>query len=406
MNRPCKIWCLAKDQKAHIAPVEAAFGNEAAFTYDAVWDPQAMVDAQPDVVLCVNDYPHDLAKCLDAARKAHIPSLVLQDGILEWRCQYENPLFGFGGGAPQHQPVLADKIACLGAASARHIASWGNAEKVEITGMPRLDYLVAKKRQPIARIGKRLLVMTAKNPGFTPAQTEVVLRSLNDLKTRLEQKPGIEVVWRVSKSVAEALGVENQLKQVSSLELSEQLTQVDAAITTPSTAILEAMLVGRPVAALDYHACPRFQLTAWTINGPQQIDPVIDELLSPPAAKLHFQEVCLRDGLECDGSAAERVKVLISKMICAAQGQHNGVLQFPRNLLGREHFLAPAAPASLATLYPAADVFQCRDVETLQVRLARAENENVRLKRENELLRAGGKVSARLSSGLRKLIRM
>lgn len=406
MNQPYRVWCLARDQKAHIAPVEAAFGADATFMYDATWDASAMLEARPDIVLCVNDYPHRIAKCLDAARAALIPSLVLQDGILEWRCQYENPLFGFGGGAPQHQPVLADKIACLGAASARHIASWGNIDKVEITGMPRLDYLVKRDRTPLSRPGKRLLVMTAKNPGFTPEQTEVAVRSLRDLKESLERRSGVEVVWRVSKSVAETLGVENQLRQVSSAELSAQLAQVDAAISTPSTAILEAMLAGRPVAALDYHACPRFQPTAWTINTPQHVDGVVGELLNPPAAKMHFQEVCLRDGLECDGSAAERVKLLMVKMISAARGHRNGSLYFERNLVGREHFLSPAPAVSVASLYPAAEVFQNLDVEALKVRLARAENENERLKRENDLLRANGKVSARLSSGLRKLIRM
>jgi len=47
-------------------------------------------------------------------------------------CQYENPLFGAGGGAAQHQPVLADKIA----ASARKAPAdcrVGNAGKVEVT---------------------------------------------------------------------------------------------------------------------------------------------------------------------------------------------------------------------------------------------------------------------------------
>lgn len=404
MDRPWNIWCLAKDQKAHIAPVEAVFGAEASFTYDADWGAEALVEARPDIVMCVNEYSCQIAKCLDAARERGIPSLVLQDGILEWRCQYENPLFGFGGGAPQHQPVLADKIACLGAASARHIASWGNADKVEITGMPRLDHLGRRVRQPAEQRGKRLLIMTAKNPGFTPAQNEVALRSLGDLKSRVEQRPGVEVSWRVSKSIAKTLGVTNELKQISSGELVEQLARVDAAITTPSTAILEAMLMGRPVAALDYHACPRFQHTAWTISSPQQIDWVIDELLQPPAAKVHFQEVCLRDGLECEGSAAERVKFLILKMISLSRDSRDGTLHFPRNLLGREHFLAPVAAASLAALYPTSEVFHSCDVEGLQVRLARAENENARLRRENELLRMSRTVSARLTSGLRRLI--
>ena len=145
-----------------------------------------MVRARPHVVLCVNDWPSEIARCLDAARIAGIPSLVLQDGILEWRCQYENPLFGAGGGAPQHQPVLADKIACIGWQSARQIAAWGNAAKVEVTGMPKLDPLLGRKTAPIAGRPRRLLVMTAKRAGFTPDQVRVTVRGLQDVARHLE----------------------------------------------------------------------------------------------------------------------------------------------------------------------------------------------------------------------------
>ena len=138
-TRPLLVWCLLRDQRAHVDPVERHFGDVAEFVYDEAWEAEAMRQRRPDLVLCVNDYPYDVARCLDAARKEGIPSLVLQDGILEWRCQYANPLFGAGGGAPQHQPVLADKIACIGPSSARHMASWGNAARVEVTGMPKLD---------------------------------------------------------------------------------------------------------------------------------------------------------------------------------------------------------------------------------------------------------------------------
>src|SRR5690606_26345251 len=125
-----------------------------------------MLKAAPDILVCVNDFPYEIMRCIDAARAANIPSLVLQDGILEWRCQYENPTFGFGGGAPQHQPVIADKIACIGHQSARQIAAWGNAHKVVVTGMPRMDYLLDYEVTPPSHPAKRLLVMTAKKPGF------------------------------------------------------------------------------------------------------------------------------------------------------------------------------------------------------------------------------------------------
>ena len=153
-----RAWCLLKDQLAHIQPVATALAGRAQFEIDDQWDPDRLLVNPPDIVVCVNDYHYDIVCCLDAAHKRGIPSLTLQDGILEWRCQYENPLFADGGGAPQHQPVIANKIACLGPQSARQLAAWGNAPKVEVTGMPRLDHLLT--RQPVARRqpGQRLLL--------------------------------------------------------------------------------------------------------------------------------------------------------------------------------------------------------------------------------------------------------
>jgi hypothetical protein len=387
MSASYKITCLLRDQYAHVKPVEEALEGKAEFTYDGDWDPAKLVSGKPNLILCVNDYHYDVARCIEAAKQAGIPTLTMQDGILEWRCQYENPLFGAGNGAPQHQPVLADKIACLGHASVRHIASWGNAAKVEVTGMPRLDALLHRKAAPIRKPGSRILVMTAKNPGFTQAQRNLTIQSLKDVRDYLTGKPGVQILWRVSKAVAQALEVENQLTEISTAELATVLDQADAVISSLSTAILEAMMSGRPVAALDYHNVPRFQSTAWTISSREQIGPVVTELLNPPANKIAFQTHCLADSLECSGSAAERVASLILKMI-----EQRNTLQ--PNMLGNGTRFQVFDLPPLAALYPNHAAFS--DTETLQLRLARAENENRRLKDELSELRASRSVVGRL----------
>jgi len=200
--------------------------------------------------------------------------------------------------------------------------------------------------------------MTAKNPGFTPQQRVVTLQSLRDIKENVDAT----LLWRVSGSVARELNVENQMTEISSLELAEVVEQVDAVITTPSTVMLEAMRLGRPVAALDYHNVPRFVPTAWTISARDHIPQVVAELLNPPAAKMAFQRDCLADCL-CDGIAANRVALLIQKMI------NN---EIPAGANG--------APPQLSDLYANASVYRENDVLALQARLARAENENNRLK--------------------------
>lgn len=400
-----KIWCLLRDQFAHVSPVEAACSGRAEFVFDEIWDPATLVNNGPDLVLCVNDYLFDISRCLDAARAARIPTLILQDGILEWRCQYENPLFGAGGGAPQHQPVLADKIACLGQQSARQIAAWGNAVKVEVTGMPRLDYLLTRRLERKKRAKPRILVMTAKNPGFTPLQREVTAQSLRDVKEMLGLEKEVETWWRISKSLAEELKVENHLEQTASVELVKVLEEVDAVISTPSTAMIETMLMGRPVAALDYPNVPRFVPTAWTISGKEHISPVIAELLNPPEAKMAFQRDCLADCLECDGLASERVAELMLRMAeIGREARRTDIkLELPPDLLGRGKIFRVFDRPPLNALYPNQSVFTEKDVEQLQLRLARAENERTRLQMENLELRKRMQLGSWLKAGVKHL---
>lgn len=384
MQTPLTIWCLTPDQAGHVEPVERCLQGEARFVYDTECRPAVMAEACPALAVCVHESPLAVARCLKAARSLSIPTLTLQDGILEWRCQYENPLFGAGGGPPQHQPVLADKIACIGCQSARLIESWGNRGKVEVTGMPRLDHLSKRSRSPRRSPGTRLLVMTAKNPGFTALQREITLRSLTDLSNELQSFPGLEVIWRTSSDVARQLGVKNEVSAFSSQDLAGVIDCVDAVITTPSTSILEAMLLDRPVAALDYHNVPRLYPAAWSISTSEHIGPVVRDILQPPASKMAYQKNQLRDWLACEGAASERVAELMKAIIAAStEGKARGAsLALPALLLN------PSAPdawpevPNLSELYPDQAPFQSVEIPVLQGQIARLQKENERLESE------------------------
>jgi hypothetical protein len=412
---PIQVWCLLRDQFEQVTPVQAHLGPRADFVFDTAWDPVSMLHAAPDVVVGVNEHHYEVTECLLAARQATIPTLTVQDGILEWRCQYENPLFGAGGGSPQHQPVMSDKIACIGRQSARQLERWGNAGQCEVIGMPRLDHLLECPMPDRPKAGRRrLLVMTAKKAGFTPSQLAITLQSLAEVRRRLEKRPDVELWWRVSETCARRLGVPNRLyrpagtgaepisRSPSLLPLTAVLSEVDAVITTPSTAILESMLMGRPVAVLDYHNVPRFVPTAWTIAAEAHIAPVVEELLAPSARKIAFQEDCLHDVLACDGPAAPRLGRLLELMAaagrsCRAAGTR---LSLPPRLLPEEGG-SSIRPPDLSALYPEASVFREEDLLQLQVRLARAEGEIVRLRQRLRRQSLAGRVFAAVRRGWR-----
>jgi hypothetical protein len=392
-----KILCLLRDQQSHVSPLVDKMKGEAGFVIDSSWTEEIVASVAPDLVLCVNDVSYEISKCIDMAKKLGIPSLVLQDGTLEWRCQYMNPNFGAGGGPPQHQPVLADKIACLGGQSTRHLAAWGNADKVEITGMPKMDAVLERPLTPLASsLPKRILVMTAKKPWFDDVQKEVVLRSLFDIRDHLMARKDVEVIWRVTKNLKDILNVTNRLSEVESSELVEIVDSVDLVISTPSTAILEAMLRDRPVVALDYHNTPRFLQTAWTISADSHIKKNIDDALNPSLAKLSFQRVCLSDSLRCDGSATERVAHLIRRMVeigrdCRSKGKS---LSLPARIVGDSGGHSSSEPFPLGLAYSDQTVFETVDQVALKARLARAEKDLQKLRAELVSRKIGYWISA------------
>jgi hypothetical protein len=281
--------------------------------------------AQPgEVCVFFNEYfPRFRDACLELKAK-NCPTLYAVDGILEWRNSWELPEHG-SCCLWVMRPVLSHKVACIGRSQARVLESWGNLGKCEVVGVPRFDGLANRRpreRQPGEAF--RVLVITAKCPGFNHEQVARTKQSLVDLKQWFDQHPSvgetaIEPVWRITRGLEQEIGVENRLTDTTGADLASALQNVDAVVTTPSTAMLEGMLQGVPVALLDYHNRPHYVPAAWRITASEQIDRVLSELVNRPAAQMLYQQSILHDALECHTPATPRLVELIHKMRAAAE---------------------------------------------------------------------------------------
>lgn len=93
-----------------------------------------------DIVLLAHEFYFNKSRhnveFIYKAKQKNIPVLLLMDGILEWRNSWENNLTlnKEGMGFPAYQPVLSDKVACLGANQIRILEHWGNLGKCELVG--------------------------------------------------------------------------------------------------------------------------------------------------------------------------------------------------------------------------------------------------------------------------------
>jgi hypothetical protein len=268
------------------------------------------------------------------------PTLYAVDGILEWRHSWD-PRTDDSACPWNMRPVISDKVACIGRSQARTLESWGNLGKCEVVGVPRFDRL--RERRPRARpVGEplRVLVLTARSPGFNAAQMALTKRSLLDAKRWFDDHPRLgsvplAPVWRITNGLDAEIGVHSQLADTTGQDLATVLETVDAVIATPSTAMLEAMLHGLPVALLDYHNRPHYVPAAWRITAQEQFEDVLADLVCPPAPRMLYQQSILHDALECHAPATPRMVELIERMHaiarqCLARGEP---LSFPRRIL-------------------------------------------------------------------------
>lgn len=357
-----------------------------------------------DIAIFFSEHFDRFRQAVVELKAKRVATIYLVDGILEWRNAWENskeePACPF-----TMRPVLSDKVAVIGSSQARVLSSWGNAGKIETVGIPRLDQWTEHWRSNAGKKSEnhsdsfKVLVATAKTPGFTSEQIDTTVRSLLDLKswfesTKTHAGKTFEVTWRLTSGLEEKIGVENSLSDLRGVELHRAIEESDAFITTPSTAMLEAMLQHKPTALLNYHQCPVYVPAAWNIHSKACIGNVLEQLVSPTEAHLHFQEMITADTLQVVESATKRLIQLIHSMFASIddQADKDNSIEFPPNLLPSPVFgselhvdVCNMDSASVFASYPE---FTQNDSAELQAQLAHARREIDHLHRVQDGLRA------------------
>jgi hypothetical protein len=307
------------------------------------------------------------------------------DGILEWRNVWENPTYGGGGNDLNKQLILTDKIACPGATSARTLEGWGAVEKCELVGVPRFDPLFTnpapRRTQTVPR---RVLVMTAKKPGFTAEHRADVFQALRDVRDVLAVDKRWEVVWRVTGGLDVELGVKTTVKDLTGTDLASVLKQVDAVIATPSTSILEAMALGLPSAVLEYGNRPLYQRAGWVITCQSQIPKALDQMCEPEPRYMLWQEQLVKDAVAAPGMGSQRLAELMHALSAIGRQRREGhSVEIPASILQPPR-VSVCEKFILSDLYPNHPVFGRRSSAGLlrELQALRQENPVLRAKLE------------------------
>ncbi len=326
-NEPARILLVNYDGDAdHFAGVEAALAARGAggvmrYTLRHVGEPFPET-ARVVVVKDTRTYLSLFA--LRQARRLGAATVLVMDGIVEYRNTYLNPRAG-----PDFlRPAPVDVIACAGETDRRLLEGFGN--HAVATGLPRLAAFLPSPPPPPPATTGAVLVATANQPCFGDHERARLVRSLTRLRAALEAR-GVPVIWRLTGGLEGDLGLPSD--NSPPVPLREALAQAAAVITTPSTLLVEAMLAGRPAALLHPHPTPCWQPAVWVWRGGEVpridlatgLDPasipvadaaeLIERVLAPGAAEWDRHRASLAQLHQSDPAPADALAALIAEQL-------------------------------------------------------------------------------------------
>lgn len=376
---------LVKDEHKIIRPLEVL--EDIQIEYIVVDDKFQLRQPYPDILLTVSDWRADIARVLLDAKRMQIPTLLFQDGTLDWIIQYDGDKYGGSGGATHFHPILTDKIAAIGHQSARLIASWNDKSRVEVVGFPILQEEIesAKKNRCVKNTVHKeiytVLVTSTRQGWFCEKQKRSFVEALRDLKAYFESQDNVKVIWRLARNLAKLVNVENEMSLKESKELVPLLNNADIVISAQSTVVVEAMLHRKPVAIIDYLNAPQFYGTSWLINTKDQIQPTVESMLRAESNRMLYQDYQLQDILYMESCSIKRAGLLIKEMVQFRR--ENGHTMYPENLLSyNEPFQSLKAVYRTEEVYPATEKYYQLSKEDLVLMITRYSQENKLLRQE------------------------
>lgn len=233
-----------------VADALAARGHPAAFlTPDST---QLLRVHTPNVVV-VKETQSPLSRwALRQARLSGATSVLLMDGVLEYRNTFHNPFVDKNF----LRPALAQIVACAGPMDEALLKSWGN--DAVATGLPRIHASFPMPLPPpLLSRPPAFLVATANRPAFNPEERTRLIAALRLFQQELGRRT-IRPIWRLTGGLDIELGVTNDTRA-----LRDCLADASAVLTTPSTLAIEAMAAGRPTMLIHPHPGPLWQRTPW-----------------------------------------------------------------------------------------------------------------------------------------------
>lgn len=289
----------------------------------------------PRLILIEEEYgtPFELALVI-AAKKERVPTLALQHGVIyPSHPGYAHLAKPSGENASISSFPIPDTVAVYGPYSKCVLTRLGYPRgSVVITGQPRYDRLshvrrMYSKRKFVERYGLCdgvVLLWTGEvweDQAASLTAISKVLRNMKDVTLIIKQHPGQREVFR--RAVKQYLGgFESKIIVTSEKsDIYEQLFVTDLVIGKHTTAIMEAVALGKPVVILNLSGTPASvdyvrEGVGLEVDNEEDLGPTIKRLLKDDSELSRNRKKFVEKYLHrIDGNSSQRVANLACRMI-------------------------------------------------------------------------------------------
>ena len=390
------IVAIIPDRDNYILPIEPFLKFPLKIIKKPDWE--SFIELDPKAAIFMGDWTFDNSEFIQKCKKRNIPTILMMDGIIEWKHFFENPKWSMGDNESPYFPVMCDKIFVPGPSTQRFLGFFGNYGKCEVTGFPRFDKYAALSLDQHEQKNNTIGIMSGNTAGYTELQIKQTKEMFKDLYNWSLRNTDVTIKWRLRKGFEKQLdfNIENE----NTGDLSSFLASVNAVVCQPSTAVYEAMMHNIPVAIADYNIAPNYTHAAWEINSEVQIDSVLKELINPSNIKMALQVSLLEDNISFCGYSSIITGKLINKMIELSDLANTSIIdKYPASLV--DDIIKETVPDVEINSTPIYSKFRYKfsEVEILEEELVKAQNKirdlNLALNRRN--------LGFWLEKGIRKL---
>ena len=217
------------------------------------------------------------------AKKNQIKTVLLSDGIIEWKNCFSNPM-NTKYSLKLYHPILHDMFLCVGQDETQYF---------NFLGYKTMQYLPDRMAPTIPRIGKVdtsfFLITTANTAYYDEIEKENLVQLLKDIILTLDNL-SFKYIYRIfDDSLVEILDIQKE-QNIKDRSYEECLKLVDYVITTPSSISFTTMYHGKPLAHLIYRDSPMFIQSGWNISGSIDIKNTLKDMMTYNQDRMNFQE--------------------------------------------------------------------------------------------------------------------